>query len=193
MYTNFSSSSFSVSFSQSGSPCWLTFGWLSSPSTPYCYSSVFPSDVLFSLQSLTCSQLWEESKQSSPSEEPQTREYCQRNNFHHTKAFVSSLLSGGQVVTMGITLLSLWKTMGTEVSSTGMPQKQEYLCSSSMLIIWGIVLYSTVLCSSVIQWKMYLTQWIKYVFSLFFSLVADMAQKWVINPKKYSEKKPDHI
>lgn len=153
MYSNFGSGCYSVSFSQSGSPCWLTFGWLSSPSTPYCYSSVLLSEVFFSLQSLTCSQLWEESRNSSSSQEPKTREYCQKNNFHHTKAFVTSPLSGGQVVTVGITLLSLWKTMGTEVSSIGKPQKQEDLCYSSKPIIWGIVLYFTVLCFSLILGK----------------------------------------
>lgn len=157
-YSSFCSGCLSVSFPQSGGPCWLTFGWLSSPSTHYCFPSVSPSDVLFSPQSLTCSQLWEESKHASSSEEPQTGEYCQKNNLHNTKAFVSSPLSGRQVVTVGITWLSLWKTMGTKVSSTGKPQKQEDLCLSTKHIIWDIVFYSilscsTLLCSSVILYN----------------------------------------
>lgn len=135
-----------ISFSHSAGPCWLTFGWLSSPSAHHCYSCVFPSDVLFLPQSLTCSQLFlsskrEESKHASSSEEPQTGEYCQKNNLHNTKAFVSSPLSGRQVVAAGITWLSLWKTVGTEVSSTGKPQKQEDLCLSSKHILWDILFY----------------------------------------------------
>ena len=107
----------------------------------------FPSDVLFSPPSLTGSQLWEESEHASSSEGLQTGEYCQKNNLHNTKAFVSSPLSGRQVVTVGTTWRSLWKSMGTEVSSKGKPQKQEEdLCLSTKHIIEDAVFYSVLFC-----------------------------------------------
>lgn len=94
VYTDSILGSYSISSSQSWGPCWLTFGWLSSPPTRHCYSSVFPSDVLFSPQSLSCSQLWEESKQANSSKEAQTGECCQKNRTICTKPLFPALWVG---------------------------------------------------------------------------------------------------
>lgn len=77
---------------------------------------------------------------------------------------------------------SLWKTMWTEVSSFyrqwASRRRLEFCC--------------TLLYSSPTAENTFNTAHKIFLFFIF-SLVAGMAQKWVINPKKYSEKKPDHI
>lgn len=147
MYSCLYSGCHSISLPPSEGPCWLTFGWLSSPPIRHCYSSVFPSDVLSLPQSFTCSQLWEQSEHANSSEVPQTGEHCQKNNLHNIKAFVSSTLSGRQVAPVGITWLSLWKTTGTKVSSTWKLQKQEDTCLSIMhKILYSILSYFVLPC-----------------------------------------------
>lgn len=89
VYGNFSTGCSSTRFPQLRGPCWLTLGWLSS----------LPAPLLFLRLSLRCPFschersaaliLWEESEPASSSEEAQSGEYCQKNNLHNTKAFVS--------------------------------------------------------------------------------------------------------
>lgn len=130
VYGNFSTGCSSTRFPQLRGPCWLTLGWLSSPSLHHCYSSVFPSDVLFRATSAPL--LWYSERKASrlaPQKKHNLGSTVKRTICTTQKLLFPDPLSGRWVVTVGITWISLWKTTGTEVSSTSEPQS---LCVSSL-------------------------------------------------------------
>lgn len=62
-YSSFCSGCHSISFPRSGGPCWLNFGWLSSPPPHTIVTPLSFLQMSFSRHNqLACSQLWEENK-----------------------------------------------------------------------------------------------------------------------------------